>query len=461
MDHQPDIIAAPATAPGEAGIAIVRCSGNGVRSALLPYFRPHRRGTDITRSNGWQLNLGWLLDQQEHEIDQVLLALMPGPRSYTGEDVVEIHCHGGTVAVRQVLQLCLTVGMRLAEPGEFTRRAFLNGRIDLGQAEAVVDIIRARTERSLRYAIQQLSGKNRHYFDTIEDRLLGIGAQVEAAIDFPDEVDEPDRSTLREQLQELVNTMEQLIQAADRAKIYREGARMVICGKPNVGKSSLMNALSRKEKAIVTPIPGTTRDVIEEYINVRGIPVMVADTAGIHDTNDQIEQIGIARSRESLQNADLVLLVLDLGSGIVKEDLDIFQELNRERLIILLNKDDLPESRISETEIGQHFSGVRLLRTSLLEDRGLEELESQIEILLLKPDASRERLELSFSLRQQETLCRCRGLLQELTMELDTLSLDLIAVDLALVLELLGQLSGRSLKEDVLDRIFHDFCIGK
>ncbi|MDO4539627.1 MAG: tRNA uridine-5-carboxymethylaminomethyl(34) synthesis GTPase MnmE [Syntrophomonadaceae bacterium] len=461
MDGYHDMIAAPATPPGESGIAIVRCSGSGVVETLAPIFRPHRSGEDIASLPGWQMRLGWLLDEDGGEVDEVIFAIMRGPRSYTGEDVAELHCHGGSTAVRQVLRLCLKRGMRLAEPGEFTRRAFLNGRMDLSQAEAVIDVIRARTERGLRYAVRQLSGQNRRYFDEIEDALLGLSAQVEAAIDFPDEVDEPDRAGLKQQLDGLAAVIQRLLTAAARSEIYREGARLVICGKPNVGKSSLLNALTRKDKAIVTPIPGTTRDVIEEYINLRGIPVMVADTAGIRETQDHIEQLGIARSRESLQNADIVLLVLDLGSGISEEDLAIYNQLDRARLIVLLNKDDLPQARISEAEIERRFSGVRVLRTSLVEERGLDELEDRMEELLLQHDNERERLELSFSLRQQEILTRCHRLLLDMGETINELSLELIAIDLALGLELLGELSGKTLKEDVLDRIFHDFCIGK
>ena len=341
-----DDIAAISTAPGEGGIAIVRLSGNDVIEKVERIFKPYRAGIKLSDKEGYSLSLGWLCDEKMEIIDEVLLGLMRAPRSYTGEDVVEINCHGGTLPARRCLKAVMRQGVRLAQPGEFTRRAFINGRLDVSQAEAVIEVIRAKTERGMNLALKQLAGRNSQEINLLEDQMIEVNAMLEASLDFPDEVGDLDYSAAQGKLQEVKNRIDKLLLAGERAEIYREGINVAICGKPNVGKSSLLNALLRKEKAIVTSIPGTTRDIIEDYINIRGIPVKLKDTAGIRSTEDLVERIGIERSQEVISEADLVLFILDVGTGIDQEDRKIYEKIEKKNKIVLVNKEDLEEKRM-------------------------------------------------------------------------------------------------------------------
>ena len=353
-----DLIVAIATPPGEGAIGIIRLSGQGAIELLANIFRPYKSDADIGARKNYSLSLGWIIETNGEKIDEVLVSIMRAPHSYTAEDVVEINCHGGSVAIRRCLQRCLQQGARLAEPGEFTKRAYLNGRLDLSQAEAVMELIRAKTERGLKLALQELEGKSGQVIAELEEHLLHLNAMVNASLDFPDEVGDINQTEAIDILQELIAKMDHLLQAAQRAEVYRDGIQIAICGKPNVGKSSLLNALAQKEKAIVTEIPGTTRDVIEEYINIRGIPVKIMDTAGIRVTQDLVEKIGVERSKESIAKADLVILVLDFGSGISSEDMDIFNTIPPEKLLVLVNKEDIAVKEISQAELEEHFAGI-------------------------------------------------------------------------------------------------------
>ncbi|MDD3879516.1 MAG: tRNA uridine-5-carboxymethylaminomethyl(34) synthesis GTPase MnmE [Syntrophomonas sp.] len=456
-----DDIAAISTAPGEGGIAIVRLSGNGVIEKIEQIFKPYRAGIKLADKEGYSLSLGWLLDEKKEIIDEVLVGLMRSPRSYTGEDVVEINCHGGTLPARRCLAAAMRQGVRLAQPGEFTRRAFLNGRLDVSQAEAVIDLIRAKTERGMKLALKQLDGRNSQEIHLLEDQLIEVNAMLEASLDFPDEVGELNYSGAREKLREVKNRVDKLLRAGERAEIYQEGINIAICGKPNVGKSSLLNALLRKEKAIVTSVPGTTRDIIEDYINIRGIPVRLRDTAGIRFTEDLVERIGIERSQEVISESDLVLFILDVGTGIDQEDLGIYEKIEKQNKIVLVNKEDQEEKNIGEAELEQLFPGVKVVRGSIIEETGLDELEESIEKAVLSGELQSDDMEVMINLRQKNALLRAKRHLEDSLDAMGRVSLDCLGVDIWGALEALGEISGKNLKEEVIERIFQDFCIGK
>lgn len=456
-----DDIAAISTPPGEGGIAMVRLSGSGVIEKMDKLFRPHLEGRLLTERPSHSLTLGWMTDDNNEVIDEVLISVMRGPHSYSGEDVVEINCHGGFLPARRCLERVLSAGVRLAEPGEFTRRAYLNGRLDISQAEAVIDIIRAKSDKGMRLAQQQLSGLNVRYVNHLEEGLTRINAILEASLDFPDEVGEPDYDEVDERLQEVRDSLDALINAARRAEIYREGISIAICGKPNVGKSTLLNTLLRKEKAIVTEIPGTTRDIIEDYINVRGIPVKIMDTAGIRATEDRVEKIGVERSREVINAADLVLFLLDVESGITEEDREIFAQIQTRNIIILVNKEDLMEKNIDTASLAELFPGLPLIRGSAREEIGIDELEESIENLVLSGQTGSDNLEIMVSTRQRQALERARQHVIDVMQSLREAPLDCLGVDLGGALEALGEITGKNLKEEAINRIFHDFCIGK
>ncbi|MGE5391774.1 MAG: tRNA uridine-5-carboxymethylaminomethyl(34) synthesis GTPase MnmE [Deltaproteobacteria bacterium] len=456
-----DDIAAISTPPGEGGIAIIRLSGTGIIERITELFRPRNPEQEMILRPSHTLTLGWIIDNGGEIIDEVLVSVMKGPHSYTGEDVVEINCHGGVLSARRCLERVLTTGFRLAEPGEFTRRAYLNGRLDISQAEAVIDVIRAKSDKGMRLAQQQLSGMNARYIDSLEDGLTRINAIVEASIDFPDEVGEPDFDEVDQRLQEILYSLDTLINAARRAEVYREGISIVICGKPNVGKSTLLNTLLRKDKAIVTEIPGTTRDVIEDYINVRGIPVKIMDTAGIRATEDRVEKIGVERSREVINTAELVLFLLDVEAGITDEDREIFSLIQTKNVIVLVNKEDLAEKNINEDSLKEMFPGLTIIRGSAREEIGIDELEESIENLVLAGQTGSDNLEIMVSTRQRNALERARQSVIDSREGLREAPLDCLGVDLGGALDALGEITGKNLKEEAIDRIFHDFCIGK
>lgn len=454
-----DDIAALSTPPGEGGIGIIRLSGPGILARVDRIFMPFG-AKPLNQRPGFTLSLGWIIDQDGSKIDQVLLGMMRAPHSYTGEDVIEINCHGGSMPVRRCLQRCLAAGMRVAEPGEFTKRAFLNGRLELSQAEAVVDIIRAKTERGLKLAMQQLEG-SLSYLETIEDQLLNLNAMVEASLDFPEEVGDVDYEEAAAILTRVLTDMDQIIAAGRRNEIYRDGVKVVICGKPNVGKSSLLNALTKKDKAIVTEMPGTTRDVVEDFINIRGIPVKIMDTAGIRLTDDFVEKIGVEKSKAVIEQADLILFMLDLADGISQDDLDIYQTLNRDRLIILVNKEDIDRKSISAEQLADLFPEVKLIRTSMINDTGLDELEKTIEEMVLYGSLPADGMDIMINLRQKNAMLRSREQVENALQNLGQVTPDCLGVDIWGALETLGEVSGKTLKEEVIDRIFRDFCIGK
>lgn len=456
-----DMIAAIATPPGEGGIAIIRLSGEGVIKLVKEIFIPFQMGVDLEKKAGYTITLGWIIDDGQERIDEVLVSLMRAPHSYTGEDVIEINCHGGGLPSRRCMEVLLNKGVRLAEPGEFTRRAFLNGRLDISQAEAVIDIIRARTDKGLQLAMQQLQGGISRYIKRLEDMLIRVNAQVEASMDFPDEVGDPDYKEVSAVLNEALGIIDRLLAAGARGEVYREGISIAICGKPNVGKSSLLNALVKKDRAIVSEIPGTTRDVIEDYINVRGIPVKLMDTAGIRETGDLVEQMGVKKSQQAIEEAQLTLLLLDVEAGLSEEDMAIYKKIVNKNPLILVNKEDLEEKNISSQQLEEFFKNATIIRGSVREDIGLDELEAAIETRVRSGPVNVDDLEMMINVRQKNSLLAARRHVEELLASLGKSSLDCLGVDLAGALAYLGEISGRSLQEEVMERIFHDFCIGK
>ncbi len=456
-----DDIAAIATPPGEGGISIVRLSGYNVISKANKIFKAYKKERELTNQAAYTLTLGWIIDEEGNILDEVLVTIMRSPHSYTGEDVVEINCHGGSIPARRCLEEVLKTGLRLAEPGEFTKRAFLNGRLDVSQAEAVIEIIRSKTDKGLKLALNQLTGKNSLIFNRLEDDLIRVNAMVEASLDFPDDVGDLDTAEALGLINNVLINIDKLLLAGERANIYREGIDIAICGKPNVGKSSLLNALLKKEKAIVTNIPGTTRDVIEDFINIKGIPVRLRDTAGIRLTDDLVERIGVERSRQVILDAELVIFILDVETGITVEDKEIFKAIDNNNVIVLVNKEDVEAKRITDGELTDLFGDTKIIRGSVKEDIGLEELEKTIEDLVLSGDVLYDNEEIMINLRQKNALLKAKKYLTDTLVLIEDLPLDCIGVDVWGALEAIGEITGKSLKEEVIDRIFTEFCIGK
>ncbi|HYN87631.1 MAG TPA: tRNA uridine-5-carboxymethylaminomethyl(34) synthesis GTPase MnmE, partial [Ardenticatenaceae bacterium] len=457
-----DTIAGIATAMGEAGIGIVRISGPDARSILQRLFRPASQ-LEAREPESHRLRYGWIADPGTGAtVDEVMAVWMRAPRSYTRQDVVEIHSHGGATPLRAVLALVLAAGARLAEPGEMTLRAFLNGRLDLAQAEAVLDVVRARTEAGLQVAQAQLGGALSDEIRDARARLLEVLAHLSALIDFPE--DEVPPQTITPQLDEAARLLEDLLRTADRGMLLREGLRVAIVGRPNVGKSSLLNRLLRHERAIVTDIPGTTRDMLEESLSIRGIPVVLADTAGIRETADVVEALGVARSRAALEQADLVLLVLDASAPLADEDRDLAASVSGRPAIVVWNKLDL----LDGGEPGENARGVLpnapQIVVSARTGAGIEALEEQVWDLVLGGQAlaATGREALVSNPRHKAALRRALDHIQAARTGLEEgLPADFLTIDLTAAVNALGEITGETATEDLLDVIFSRFCIGK
>jgi len=460
-----DTIAAIATPVGEAGLAVIRVSGSKAVAVAEQCFSPGG-GANLPPSLAptHTLHFGHILSNGKH-VDEVLLAVMRAPRTFTREDVIEITCHGGLLPAKMVLDAVLRSGARLAEPGEFTRRAFLNGRLDLAQAEAVADLIHSRTELALRAANAQLAGKLSHRINALRDELLEALAHIEAHIDFPDEDIAPDtRGQLIARLQANGACIDELLLRAPEGHILRRGIRGAIAGRPNAGKSSLLNQLLGRDRAIVSAIPGTTRDTIEETANIRGLPIIFIDTAGLRDARDEIEVEGIRRSRESFQNAEFILHVLDASEPITDADKKYLEEFAGKKRILVLNKSDLPRrlDLIVENQDAQSTSPSAIVPVSCLTGEGLENLKDAIKELAWSGEINSEMLEVMINSRHQNALERSRVALSR-TIEALTgnLTLELAALELRIAVNAVGEIVGQTTTEDLLDMIFSQFCIGK
>jgi len=453
-----DTIAAISTPLGEGGIGIIRVSGPEALQITSRIFKA-KRGIKSFESH--KMVYGYIFDQYGQMVDEVLFCYMKAPHTYTREEVVEINCHGGMVPLRRILELVLAEGARLAEPGEFSKRAFLNGRLDLAQAESVIDIIRSKTETGLRLAVSQLRGSLSLKVKSLQDKLLGVLAGVEASIDFPDE-DIENVADVVPSCEELIDELNKLIAGSEAGIIYREGIRATITGKPNVGKSSLLNALLRENRAIVTSVPGTTRDVIEEVINIKGIPLRIIDTAGLRKTEDLVERIGVERSKEAIEKADLILLVLDDSAGVTGEDIEIIELLRKKRTIVLINKVDVGKKLISQEVIGNLIGSWPVLWISAENGTGLVELEETIADMVLGGKIVSQDNLLITNIRHKRALEKAVFHLREAVAGVkNMIPLDIVAIDIRAAWENLGEITGLTVDEDLIDRIFSEFCIGK
>lgn len=461
MENSYDTIAAISTAIGEAGIGIVRMSGNESVDIADKVFCGIGKKS-IKESENRKFLYGHIVDDLGKVIDEVLVVKMKGPHSYTAEDVVEIHCHGGIISVRRILNLLLTKGARLAERGEFTKRGFLNGRIDLSQAEAVIDLIQSKTEKAFDISLRQLEGSISREMEHIHHQIVGMQALIVANIDFPeDEIIEATYGDLQEKAQDLLQEMEHILKNSTKARLLRDGIHTVILGKPNVGKSSLLNGMLRYERAIVTDIPGTTRDVIEDYVNLNGVLLKITDTAGIRETQDQVEKIGVEIARQKLEEADLVIAIFDTSKEFTKEDYEIVRLIQGKKSLILMNKEDL-DSKVTKEQMDNLVGTENYLRLSVQNPEEIEKVENAIEHMFFRGELIQKDELYMTNLRHIDALKRAKMAMEEVLKDIENqMFLDLVEVNLETVLEEISKITGAITTEDVLDRVFAEFCIGK
>jgi tRNA modification GTPase len=455
-----DTIAAVATSIGEGGIGIIRVSGLHSLKMVSTIFKG-KNNRSLEDIKSYTMRYGHVIDRESSEIiDEVIVSYMKGPRSFTAEDTVEINCHGGVIATNRVLQEVIKAGARLAEPGEFTKRAFLNGRIDLSQAEAVIDIIRAKTELSMKSALAQSEGRISREIKILRNRLLSIIAHIEATVDYPeDDLEETTSMITSSQLSNVLKEIEKLLSSADEGKILREGLDTVIIGKPNVGKSSLLNALLMETRAIVTEIPGTTRDVIEEFMSIDGVPVKIIDTAGIRETEDIVEKIGVEKSKEKINDADLIILMLDVSRGLDIEDLEIIDYIKDRKYVVLLNKSDLPNMLNKGELIG--LNSQFIIEVSAKTGEGLDRLKDAIKHLFFKGEVSSKDAMITNARHKQALIRAKEGCTAALEALKNTSAIDLASIDARNAWMSLGEITGETLEEDIIDKIFSEFCVGK
>ena len=448
-----DTIAAIATAYGEGGIGIIRISGEDSRDILRKIF--------TGKIESRRLSYGKIMDENEH-IDEVLAVFMKGPKTYTGEDVVEINCHGSMVALRKTLALVLSKGARMAEPGEFTKRAFLNGRLDLSQAEAVIDVIKAKSDRSFDVAISQLEGSLSKRIEKIRHALLDLLVEVTVNIDYPDEdIEIMTYDKARDCLCNIRNMIGELLATSGSGRMIREGIRIAIVGKPNVGKSSLMNCLLRESRAIVTEIPGTTRDTIEEAVSIRNLPVYLIDTAGIRDTDDTVEKIGIEKTKEAFNNADYIILVVDGSRPLTSEDEEIISYVRGRRALVLLNKRDLG-AEVTVDVISEKLPDCDIIETALSKGEGLTEIEDNIESLVYGGQISQGESLMVNNVRHIDLLKHADSAAGDALSLLEIMEpLDIVEIDIRNAYDFLGEIVGDTVSDEIINEVFARFCLGK
>lgn len=454
-----DTIAAISTPPGEGAISIVRLSGETAVATANKLFK----GKDLTKVATNTINYGHIIDPDSGEVvDEVMASVMRAPHTYTCEDIVEINCHGGIVGTNRVLQLVLGAGARMAEPGEFTKRAFLNGRVDLTEAESVMDLIRAKTDRAMQVAVDQLDGDLRKLITNLRQEILEVLAQVEVNIDYPEyDTDQMTTKMLREKAELVLSRVDELLQTANQGKVLREGLATAIVGRPNVGKSSLLNHMLQEDKAIVTDVPGTTRDVLEEYVNVRGVPLKLVDTAGIRKTEDKVEKIGVERSRKAITQADLVLLVLDASQPLTAEDRELITLTNDKKRIVVLNKQDLPQ-QLDLDALTRLVPESQIIRTSMLDAAGVDALDKQITTLFFGGIENSQSTVMVTNARQSGLLRQAKASLKSVLAGIDAgMPIDLVQIDMTAAWDKLGEITGDAAPDELITQLFSQFCLGK
>lgn len=455
-----DTITAISTPIGEGAIAIVRLSGPKAITISNKLFQ----GKNLDEVDSHTIHYGKIMDPETNEVaEEVMVSVMRAPKTFTREDVVEINCHGGMVSINRVLEIILSKGARLAEPGEFTKRAFLHGRIDLSQAEAVMDLIRAKTDKAMSVALKQMDGRLSALIQRLRQELLETVAHVEVNIDYPeyDDVEEMSHNTMRVKTKEVRDEIDKLLEVAKQGKILREGLATAIIGRPNVGKSSLMNTLVQENKAIVTEVPGTTRDIIEEYVNVRGVPLRLVDTAGIRETEDIVEKIGVERSRKVLKESDLILFVLNNNQELTFEDEKLFEAVQGLEYIVIINKTDLP-AKLDLDGVKKLAEGKPIVTTSLIEEEGVDELEQAIAQTFFTGEIDSGDLTYVSNVRHIQLLKQAKQSLEDAVESLDmAMPLDIIQIDVTRTWELLGEIIGDTASDSLIDQLFSQFCLGK
>ncbi|HDA1245290.1 TPA: tRNA uridine-5-carboxymethylaminomethyl(34) synthesis GTPase MnmE [Staphylococcus aureus] len=456
-----DTITSISTPMGEGAIGIVRLSGPQAVEIADKLYKGKHLLNDVPSHT---INYGHIIDPESKEVvEEVMVSVLRAPKTFTREDIIEINCHGGILTINRVLELTMTYGARMAEPGEFTKRAFLNGRIDLSQAEAVMDFIRSKTDRASKVAMNQIEGRLSDLIKKQRQSILEILAQVEVNIDYPEYGDVEDATTefLLEQSKEIKQEINRLLDTGAQGKIMREGLSTVIVGKPNVGKSSMLNNLIQDNKAIVTEVAGTTRDVLEEYVNVRGVPLRLVDTAGIRETEDIVEKIGVERSRKALSQADLILFVLNNNEALTQEDYTLYEVVKNEDVIVIVNKMDL-EQNIDINEVKDMIGDTPLIQTSMLKQEGIDELEIQIRDLFFGGEVQNQDMTYVSNSRHISLLKQARQTIQDAIDAAESgVPMDMVQIDLTRTWEILGEIIGETASDELIDQLFSQFCLGK
>ncbi|EGQ1781572.1 tRNA uridine-5-carboxymethylaminomethyl(34) synthesis GTPase MnmE [Staphylococcus pseudintermedius] len=459
--EQLDTITSISTPMGEGAIGIVRLSGHDAVEIADKLYKGKHLLKDVPTHT---INYGHIIDPETEEVvEEVMVSVLRAPRTFTREDIVEINCHGGILTINRVLELTMTYGARMAEPGEYTKRAFLNGRIDLSQAEAVMDFIRSKTDRASKVAMNQIEGRLSDLIKRQRQSILEILAQVEVNIDYPEYDDVEDATTefLLERSQEIKQEIQKLLDTGVQGKIMREGLSTVIVGKPNVGKSSMLNNLIQDNKAIVTEVAGTTRDVLEEYVNVRGVPLRLVDTAGIRETEDIVERIGVERSRKALSEADLILFVLNYNEPLTEDDRKLYEVIKNEDAIVIINKTDL-EQRLELAEVETMVGDMPIIQTSMLQQQGIDELEIQIRDLFFGGEVQSQDMTYVSNSRHISLLKQAKNAIQDAIDAAEMgVPMDMVQIDLTRTWEILGEIIGESASEELIDQLFSQFCLGK
>lgn len=456
-----DTITSISTPMGEGAIGIVRLSGPQAIEIGDILYKGKKKLSEVETHT---INYGHIIDPETNEtVEEVMVSVLRAPKTFTREDIIEINCHGGILTINRILELTMTYGARMAEPGEYTKRAFLNGRIDLSQAEAVMDFIRSKTDRASKVAMNQIEGRLSDLIKKQRQSILEILAQVEVNIDYPEYDDVEDATTdfLLEQSKCIKEEINQLLETGAQGKIMREGLSTVIVGRPNVGKSSMLNNLIQDNKAIVTEVAGTTRDVLEEYVNVRGVPLRLVDTAGIRDTEDIVEKIGVERSRKALSEADLILFVLNNNEPLTEDDQTLFEVIKNEDVIVIINKTDL-EQRLDVSELREMIGDMPLIQTSMLKQEGIDELEIQIKDLFFGGEVQNQDMTYVSNSRHISLLKQARQSIQDAIDAAESgIPMDMVQIDLTRTWEILGEIIGESASDELIDQLFSQFCLGK